>query len=181
MTQRGAPAQEVQLERLRQEEAEKLYPRLVPYAALASFKDKSQQRKESGDPQCEARRNFLDSFAYLCDTRKGGPTVTAAALQKLPLSNFLWLAANEGISDDVLRYAKDVLAKLKTATMENQSELKDHIFQLVVEKCTARIQFYKNQVLRFALNCRMQLRHKKSDENGVKYPTVISHHCLLTK
>jgi hypothetical protein len=173
MMQRGALAKDIQLEKLRQEESTKLYPRLALFEALASFKDKRKHRNESDDPQCEARRNFLDAFAYLCDTRNGGSTVTATALQKLPLSNFLWLAANEGVSDDVLGYAKDVLAKLKTATMENQSELKNYIFQFVVEKCTARIQFYKNQVRKFALNCRMQLRSLESDDNGLMYPTNI--------
>lgn len=31
----------------------------------------------------ESCRDFLDKLAYLCDIRKGGPTVTATALQNL--------------------------------------------------------------------------------------------------
>jgi hypothetical protein len=180
MAQRGPQVLDARLEKIQQDEAEKLYPRLLLFEALAGFKDKIKQRKPSEDPVCEARRNFLDSFAYLCDTRKGGATVTATGLQQLQISDFLWLAANEGISDDVLEYAKEVLANLKTVNTENQNELKDRILKMVVQKCTPRIQFYKNEVRWFARGCRMKLRSKESDDNGVKYPMTTIEGCLLT-
>ncbi|KAK5214922.1 hypothetical protein LTR72_011979 [Exophiala xenobiotica] len=59
------------------------YPRLALFEALAGFKDAHKQREPSEDDICEARRDFMDSFAYMCDTEKGGATVTATGLQKL--------------------------------------------------------------------------------------------------
>jgi hypothetical protein len=168
MVQRETPALESLLERIQRVEAEKLYPRLVLFKTLATFKDKSKQRQQSKDPLCEARRNFLDSFAYLCDTRKGEATVAATALQQLQFSDFLWLAANEGISDDILDYAKGILSNLKTATLENQSKLRDIIFRLAIEKCTPRIEFYKTQVRTYARKCRMELKRQENDDNGMK-------------
>jgi hypothetical protein len=181
MVQKESPALESLLNRIQRDEATKLYPRLVLFKALATFKDKSKQRQRSEDPLCEARRNFLDSFAYLCDARKGGATVTATALQQLQISDFLWLAANKGISDNILEYAKGILSCLKTVTLKNQSELRDSIFGLAVEKCMPRIKFYKNQVRVKARNCRMQLRSKESDDNGINQPVVIIDCCLHTK
>ncbi|KIW76793.1 hypothetical protein Z517_09237 [Fonsecaea pedrosoi CBS 271.37] len=76
----------------------RLYPRLALFEALAGFKDAHGPWESSGDGICEARRDFMDSFAYPYDTRKGGATVTATGLQKLLHGNILSLAANEGIS-----------------------------------------------------------------------------------
>jgi hypothetical protein len=154
------------LERIRQSETTKLYPCLVLFGALTAFKDKRKSRQASGDPVCESRRDFLDSFAYLCDTRKGGGTVTAAALQELQNSNFLWLAANDGISDDLLDYAKTMINRLRSINAENQSAVKDDLFKLAMDKCTDRIQFYKDRVQILARNCRMKLRAWEQDETG---------------
>ncbi|KAF2191902.1 hypothetical protein K469DRAFT_655093 [Zopfia rhizophila CBS 207.26] len=160
-------------EQIQQDEARKLYPRLALFEALSGFKDKQKPRQRSEDTICEARRDFLDSFAYLCDVQKGGKTVTAAALQKLHISNFLWLAANEGVGDDILDYAMDVLEKLKTATSENQSTLQDSIFRLAVEKCKPRIQFYRDEVQKYARNCRMALRHRERDDIVIRLRTKL--------
>jgi hypothetical protein len=69
----------------------------------------------------------------------------ATALQKLPMSNILWLAANEGISDDVETYARLICSKLGTVNLQNQQPIRDEIFQLAVEQCSPRIQFYKKK------------------------------------
>ncbi|OHE92935.1 hypothetical protein CORC01_11802 [Colletotrichum orchidophilum] len=101
------------LEQVFENTAVKLYPRLALFEALAQFKSRQERRNPSGDDIVEARRNFLDSFAYLCDVQKGGATVTAAGLQKLTHGNFLWLAANEGVRNDIKTYAEAILFHLK--------------------------------------------------------------------
>ncbi|KAH7380313.1 hypothetical protein DE146DRAFT_292685 [Phaeosphaeria sp. MPI-PUGE-AT-0046c] len=164
MNQTSSALLDARLDQLRQYETKKLYPRLVLFEALAAFKHKHKERQHSGDHVCDARRDFLDSFAYLCDTRKGGSTVTAAALQKLPASDFLWLAANEGISDDVFNYAKWLVRRLQTVTNENKVEVQSSIFSQAVAKSRERVQFYKDMVQPLARNCRMQLRDKERDE-----------------
>jgi hypothetical protein len=114
---------------------------LIPQSAR--FKDGHQRRERTSDDICEARREFQDSFAYLCDVEKGGPTVTATGLQKLPHSNILWLAANEGIRRDVKNYAENILQKLKGVESGTQEAVQDDIFRLAVEKCNSRIEYYK--------------------------------------
>jgi hypothetical protein len=167
MVQREYTSLRCLLEQIQEAEAKKLYPRLALLEALSRFKDKHKPQQRSEDPICEARRNFLDSFAYLCDVEKGGSTVTAAALQQRPYSDFLWLAANEWIHDDIQAYATNVLGNLRTATLANQSILQDIIFRLAVEKCKPRIQFYKENVQKCATNCRMSLRHREKDDIGM--------------
>lgn len=167
MVHRGYSTSGSFLEQIQEVESKKLYPRLALLEALSGFKDKHKPRQRSEEPECEARRNFLDSFAYLCDVQKGGSTVTAAALQRRPYSDFLWLAANEGIRDDIRVYATNILVNLRTATLENKSILQDTIFALAVEKCKPRIQFYRENVQKYATNCRMSLRHREKDDIGM--------------
>ncbi|KAH7074887.1 hypothetical protein BKA63DRAFT_324194 [Paraphoma chrysanthemicola] len=143
--------------------SKKLYPRLVLFQLLAMFKDKRKLRQESNDPICNSRRDFLDSFAYLCDTEKGGKTVTATALQSLSESDLLWLAANEGVRDDVYSYAKTLLQALKTVSSVTVDMVKSRIFSLAVEKCRPRNRFYRDKVQKLATNCRMQLRESADD------------------
>ena len=154
-------------DRVFQTAAKNLYPRLALLEALQGFKDGHKRREGPGDEICEARRDFLDSFAYLCDVEKGGATVTAAGLQKLPLSNLLWLAANEGIRKDIELYAENIRQKLMEANLETQEVIQDDIFRLAVEKCKSRIEFYKDKMQKYAKKCRMRLKHETRDEIGM--------------
>jgi hypothetical protein len=167
MVQTTYPNLESLFKQIREDESKKLYPRLVLFEALAVFKDKPRPRQRSDDTICEARRDFLDSFAYLCDVEKGGKTVTATALQSRLISDCLWLAANEGVRDDVLSYAMDVLQILNTVTPENKSALKDRVFTIAVGKCRPRIQYYKDQVRRHATSCRMALKFREKNDVGM--------------
>jgi hypothetical protein len=151
-----------------QVEVTKLYPQLLLFEALSVFKDKPEPRKKSDDSICETRRDFLDSFAYLCDIQKGGKTVTASALQKeKPTSNVLWLAANGGVSEEIYSYAKDILKISKSATLENQSTVQDVVFKLAVKKCGPRVRSYRKEVKIFARNCRMALRSREKNDLGM--------------
>jgi hypothetical protein len=166
MAQNGSSSLELLLEHISQIGAQKLYPRLALFEALSGFKDKHKPRQLSDNVMCEARRDFLDSFAYLCDVEKGGKTVTATALQKLTVSDFLWLAANEGIRDDIEGYAAIILEKLKTVNFQNQYTIQNDIFKLVVVKCQPRIEFYRVELQKYARNCRMALRDRERDTIG---------------
>lgn len=154
--------------------SKQLYPRLALFEALATFQNEHGRRTQSGDDIVETRRAFLDSFAYICDIRKGGATVTAAGLQKLPYSNILWLAANEGIHNDVKSYAETILNKLLAVTLATQQIDQDEIFHLVVDKCTSRLAMYNDEMQKFARNCRMQLRKEEKDEAGAIFDSCHS-------
>lgn len=143
-----------------------LYPKLILYEALVGYRGEHKRRHESKNDQEQARRDFLDSFAYLCDIQKGGSTVTAAALQKLEYSNVLWLSANEGVQHHVLKHADKIREILKDWNTEPEEVLQNQIFQLVIMACEPRIRFYKDKVQRHARNCRMELRKQVYTETG---------------
>lgn len=147
-----------------------LYPRLVLFEALAQFKSQHERRPPSCDRVTEARRKFLDSFAYICDVEKGGPTVTAAAIQELPMSNILWLAANEGIRKDIKVYAEKILSLLESSLVAKYETAIQEAFQTVVDKCHSRITFYREETQKHATICRMQLRKKEQTEMGISFP-----------
>jgi len=152
-----------------------MYPKIALLEALAGWKDGYTRRGHSSDSICEARRDFLDSFAYLCDIEKGGPTVTAAALQRLPLSNILWLAANKGIRRDVKIYAERMLQLLQVVNPGNQVEVQDDVLRLAVQTCHSRIKYYKGVMQPYARNCRMKLRQEKGNGMGIvrSFPALI--------
>ncbi|KAF2009198.1 hypothetical protein BU24DRAFT_428738, partial [Aaosphaeria arxii CBS 175.79] len=146
-------------------ETRKLYPRLSLYRALTEFKSNNTPRRSTGDQTRDSRRTFLDSFSYLCDVKKGGGTVRAAALQSLDLSDILWLAANEGIVDSTLAYAKTILRRLQAVSTQNRKQLQDTIFELAVVQCSHRVQYYKGKVQNYAKWCRIALKHVQRDDN----------------
>ncbi|KID81651.1 hypothetical protein MGU_11004 [Metarhizium guizhouense ARSEF 977] len=113
---------------------------------------------------CRNPQSLLDSFAYLCDVQKGGATVTAAGLQKLPESNILWLAANEGVRNDIKIYAENILLKLKNLNPNSEQDAQDEIFHLAVERCSPRIIVYQDEMKRLARNCRMQLKREMQND-----------------
>ncbi len=175
--QEGIDSAALSLDQIFQSAARNMYPKLALLEALAGFKDGYKGRGRSSDDICEARRDFLDSFAYLCDVEKGGATVTAAALQKLLHSNILWLAANEGIRRDVKVYAESILQMLKVVESGNQVEVQDDILRLAVQNCHSRISYYKGVMQKYARNCRMQLRQEKEDEIGAVRLFLFKYHC----
>lgn len=118
-------------------------------------------------PGYDDRRDFLDSFAYLCDVEKGGRTVSATALQKQTTSDCLWLAANEGVREDVVSYARGMLSMLRTTTVESQVSVQDRVFATALEMCKARVQYYQVEVKRYATQCRMALKYNPQDDLGI--------------
>jgi hypothetical protein len=134
----------------------------------------NERQTPSRDEVVETRRAFLDSFAYLCDVQKGGATVTAAGLQKLPESNILWFAANEGVRNDIKVYAENIPLKLRNLNLNPNSDqaAQNEIFHLAVERCSPRIIVYQNEMKRLARNCRMQLNRETQNEAGKLFMTL---------
>lgn len=141
-----------------------LYPKLALFEALTEFKADHQRRPPN--KAHEAQRNFLDSFAYLCDVERGGKTVTAGALQSLPLGNFLWLAANEGIQNPVKVYAENMLEALQGITPENSHDIQEGIFYRAVSFCSPRLKSYQTEMQNLATKCRIKLRDELPNDAG---------------
>jgi hypothetical protein len=159
---------ETLLAQIQSDESSKLYPRLALFEGLSDCKDKPVLRDQTTDTTCNLRRDFLDSFAYLCDFRKGGSTVTASALEETSGKVYLWLAANEGISPAVLMYAKRLLRNLKRVTSENWSTKEHKILKLAIEKSEPRLVFYRSEVKKYTARCSKALRHRVQSDTGTK-------------
>ncbi len=145
---------------------ESLYPRLVLLEALTDSKIRHEPRPTSTDPVEKARRAFMDSFAYLCDIAKGGKTVTAVGLQKLAVSNFLWIAANEGIRWEVKHFAEWMRSSLMAMTPQTEREVHESIFNNAIKIGLPRLDDYRGEVRRFATRCRMTLKRDLPDATG---------------
>jgi hypothetical protein len=154
------------LDQIFQNATRNMYPRLALLEGLAGSRDDHKRRGSSRNDTIEARRGFLDAFACLCDVEKGGATVTAAALRKLPRRTTLWLAANEGIRPEVKVHADSILQTLKRVESGNQVEIQDDILRFAVQACHPRINYYKGVMKNDAMKCRMRLRHEMRDEIG---------------
>ena len=120
-----------------------LYRRLLLLHLLGPFRGDHIERqfKENASKSStdELRRSFLGGISYLCDIEKGGATVTAAALQKLPFSNFLWLAANEGVRPSVEHFVRSVLDRLKGITSDTREEVEMRILNDAVDLASQRM------------------------------------------
>lgn len=168
VTLNNCKASNTALQRILEITSTKLYPRLALFEELATYKGKPERRASSQEGVVEARRAFLDSFAYICDVERGGGTVTATGLQRLPQSNTLWLAGNEGIRHDVEKYAERILSILdQWRPGDHEEEVERRIFHLVVDKCSSRLKFYQTEMRKHARNCRMQLRREAQDGTGI--------------
>lgn len=154
------------MEQIFEDAKKNLYPRLALYEAVAKYKGEHERRRPASDRISETRRDFLDSFAYLCDIEKGGATVTAAGLQRLPYSNILWLAANEGIRSAVKSYANDLRDILVNMNSETEVKAREDVFQRAVQMCSPRLAFYKEELRTYATRCRMELRKELPDDLG---------------
>ena len=63
-----------------------------------------------GIPQNELRRRFLDSLSYICDSEKGGDTITAIAAAMPPLTYYV--ACNKTPKANVISFLRSTLKQL---------------------------------------------------------------------
>lgn len=149
-----------------------LHQRLLLRHALGKYKGpyiEHQTDEFSKDSSLrELRRGFISKIAYLCDVRKEGGTVTAAALQAVKFCNFLWLAANAGVSIDICGFVKWVLHKLQKLNCHNQLAIENAILEEAIEHARPRISFYQSRLVHFARKCRQHLLNSTvEDDSGL--------------
>jgi hypothetical protein len=59
------------------------------------------------------KRKFLDSFAFICASHKGGDSVSAACMEEnQPTGATIRIACNSGVKDTVLSNARGIVALL---------------------------------------------------------------------
>lgn len=66
------------------------------------------------------KRKFLDYFALVCATHKGGNCVSAVCMEEnQPEGTIIRLACNGGVGDSILSNAREILKMLKKLTLES--------------------------------------------------------------
>ncbi|KAA8895526.1 hypothetical protein FN846DRAFT_766239, partial [Sphaerosporella brunnea] len=108
------------------------------------------QDPSEDDEADELMCRFLDSIAYACDRRRGGDTVTAAALQDDPEGPVLLLASNSTIKADTREALRKILGQLaefnfSRDTHEMEQKLEDDILRTLVQLGSARLKDYQRQ------------------------------------
>lgn len=121
------------------------------------------------------RRSFVDGIAYICAYQKGPSCVTAAGLEKTPQGVTVWLAANEDIGTDVIRFLKDILSDIqKIAELDDRESRRregerrrESLISRIITFNAPRIQTYCDQVRqRHAPEC-LKIMSKERDGNGL--------------
>ncbi|KAK2752503.1 hypothetical protein FQN54_008096 [Arachnomyces sp. PD_36] len=91
----------------------------------------------------DLRRSFIKRIATICDSRKGGDTVTAAALQSTPQHTIVWLAANQSLDDRTIQHIRGMLDRLAQISVHSKSSILEEITHLIIEFCKPRLKFYR--------------------------------------
>ncbi|KAF2093899.1 hypothetical protein NA57DRAFT_61115 [Rhizodiscina lignyota] len=148
-----------------------LYSRLILLSLLSKYKDRPTERDAAGEKQSELikyRRDFLDRLSYLCDIDKFGSTVTAAALQKVPAFNILWLAANESFHPGVEEFVHRIIHHVKSVTPESRHDVEDTMLEDAVKMGMPRLRFYRDKMVDAAIKCRDDLKQYMPDDQALK-------------
>jgi hypothetical protein len=91
----------------------------------------------------EMRRRVMYHLCVMCDFEKGGNSVTAIAMEKLPSGPRYWMAAN-GYLTKIERFLKETLEMLDKQSMSttDESQLEQRLFQKFVKYQRSRIKEY---------------------------------------
>lgn len=81
----------------------------------------------------KSRRDFLDNLAFLCNHAKGGPTVSAIAIQKHEDRMIYWIAANEDPSVQISKFLRNLLDDLQRVTSESNAEMLDRVLRKSID------------------------------------------------
>jgi hypothetical protein len=90
------------------------------------------------------QRLLVDSLAYFCAYEKGGPRVTAMALEKTPTGRVVfWIAANRLNKEKVVPFLEQILNSLAGLDPEaDHTALEERIFERAVEFGKSRVKSY---------------------------------------
>jgi hypothetical protein len=88
----------------------------------------------TGINHTQIRRSFADAIAYICAYQKGPNYVTAAALEKTPQGVVVWLAANNGIGQNVTEFLDGILARVRDVVDRDDVEDREQAAHFATEE-----------------------------------------------
>lgn len=116
-------------------------------------------------------RNFLDQLAFLCDSEKGGDTVTAIAVQKNAEHPIFWLATNSSKSNKRIK-AQDhlilVLGLLEQIHTINRpaSDVEDDITSQCIDFSHRRIKTYSTWLMCAIRKAKRMMKERTNVSEG---------------
>jgi hypothetical protein len=114
----------------------------------------------------ELRRTFVDKLAYICDYAKGGDSVTAIALQRLPETVVFVVAANNNVRPRVTGLLHSILSQLKDCsalTPEQSVQLRDIIGAQCIDLSKSRVETYRRFLREPLRRCIATLQQSRGD------------------
>lgn len=161
-----------------------------PLVLLSALDPKGQQRIrrpaiERADTSymtlVERRRLFLDQLSYVCDSTKGGDTVTAMALQERPSGVIFWITANSEVPASTLSFLKTLLGTLQDIPPDQDDSDRDateaRVAQMCIRFCSRRISVYHKLIEAPLQRCIASLRSSQeaTGKPGSILSTSVSH------
>lgn len=155
-----------------------------PLLLLEALKRASQKRSkpEVDEPMSSSttgfRRAFVDGIAYLCASERFSNHVTAAALERTPHGQVLWLATNDGVSQPTVNFLEAVLKDLhlvatQEALKDRQKKAEDISPSLLRRAITfgaPRLQKYVNNIKNIELKQCTQFMRRTQVEGYTSSP-----------
>src|SRR5271170_2740078 len=93
----------------------------------------------TGINHTQIRRSFADAIAYICAYKKGPGYVTAAALEKTPQGVVVWLAANNGIGQNVTEFLDGILARVQNVVDKDDVENREQAANFATEELSSLV------------------------------------------
>jgi hypothetical protein len=106
----------------------------------------------------------VDKLAYVCDYEKGGESVTAIALQKLPDKVVFVVAANNNVRPKVASLLQRILSQLRDCaalTEEESIRLRDKIGAQCIDLSKGRVETYGRFLREPLRRCIMSLQQSR--------------------
>ncbi|KAI0018834.1 hypothetical protein F4780DRAFT_495166 [Xylariomycetidae sp. FL0641] len=154
-----------------------LNDRLFLYSLVSPYRGPPEKRDAIPRGPCppkslqthKLRRNFLDGLCYLCDNRRKGGTVTAAALRQVSArSATLWLAANEDISYEVRKYMEFFRAAIGELEPRNRHRVERDLIDGALRLAKERMDSYRERMIHFSNRCLKEMESSASNDSKVR-------------
>lgn len=127
----------------------------------------------------KARRDYIKNLALLCDYDKGGPTVTAIAIQKMLQNLVYWVASNGGTTNRIAKFLREVLDMLSEMHDMN-TEISEKLLHKSINFNARTIKKYSSSLRSAAAKCILYVsRQRSSSEQSTSAEHLSTHIELL--
>ncbi|PGH06505.1 hypothetical protein GX51_02329 [Blastomyces parvus] len=121
---------------------------------------------EPGVHDTKLRHHFRNALAYICAFDTGSDHVTAIALDAQPSITNVLIAANRGVTDEVVEFLRDILSMLHRIALDSPVQDTSHVQDAILRKVTRlgqpRIRYYHQVAVDMYESC-LEIMPKRQD------------------